>query len=163
AVPYELAVSVATQPTCGGTVTSDTEWIAVSGAASRAGSGEARFRIGDNYDAPRLGGLKLRWDTPTAGQNVQISQAGCRYGVSATAVDVHAAGGTFSVDVYQQSDPLECGGPLQNACVWSAQTSSPWITITTPMPHAGDDRVMFSVAENAGPARMGRITVRDRE
>src|SRR5262249_53623319 len=117
AVPYELAVSVATQPTCGGTGTSDTEGIAVRGAASRAGSGEARFRIGDNYDAPRLGVLKLRWDTPTAGQNVQISQAGCRYAVSATAVDVPAAGGTFSVDVYQQSDPLECGGPLQNACV----------------------------------------------
>lgn len=161
-VPHELLVSIATGPSCGWTAASDTPWIAVSGGSSRSGPGELRFRIGDNYDAPRLGVVKVRWDTPTAGQNVQVSQAGCRYALSATGRSVPADGGAFSFDVYQQSDPLECGGPLQNGCVWSATADVAWITLTSPMPKAGDDRVTFAVASNGGPARMGRITVRDK-
>jgi hypothetical protein len=116
AVPYELVTTVTTQPTCGWTATSDTPWVSVSGGVSRSGSGEIRFRVGNNYDAPRQGVLKVRWDTPTAGQNVQVSQAGCRYSVSTTTLSVPADGGSFSFDVYQQSDPIECGGPLQNGC-----------------------------------------------
>jgi Putative binding domain, N-terminal/Viral BACON domain len=162
AVSYELAVSVATQPACGWTAATDTPWITLSGGASRTGPGEIRFRIGDNYDAPRQGVLKLRWDTPTAGQNVSVSQAGCRYAVSATAMNVPADGGTFTFDVYQQSDPLECGGPLQNGCVWSATTHAAWITITTSTPRAGDDRVTFTVSPNSGGMRSAQITVRDK-
>jgi len=160
-VPYELTTTVTTQPACGWTVTPDASWITPVGGASRMGSGDVRFRIGDNYEAPRLGILKLRWDTPTAGQNVRVSQAGCRYAVSTAGLSVPADGGTFSFDVYQQSDPLECGGPLQNGCVWSAAPDVPWITITTSMPHAGDDRVSFRVASNADGVRSARITVRD--
>jgi hypothetical protein len=162
AVSYELAVSVATQPACGWTAATDTPWMTLSGGASRTGPGEIRFRIGENYDAPRQGVLKLRWDTPTAGQNVSVSQAGCRYAVSTTGINVSADGGTFTFDVYQQSDPLECGGPLQNGCVWSAATHTAWLTITTPMPRAGDDRVTFKVSSNSGGMRSAQITVRDK-
>jgi len=161
-VPYELTTTVTTQPACGWTVTPDASWITPVGGASRMGSGDVRFRIGDNYEAPRLGVVKLRWDTPTAGQNVRVSQAGCRYAVSTTGLSVPADGGTFSFDVYQQSDPLECGGPLQNGCVWSAAPDAPWIAITTAMPHTGDDRVSFTVASNADGVRSARITVRDK-
>jgi hypothetical protein len=162
AVPYELSVSVATAESCGWTVTSDTPWIALGGASSRSGPGEIRFRIGDNYDAPRLGVVKVRWDTPTAGQNVQVSQAGCRYAVSTPVMNVPAAGGTHTFDVYQQSDPLECGGPLQNGCVWTAATGAAWIAIISPMPRKGDDQVSFGVAPNPGAARSATINVRDK-
>ena len=162
AVPYELVTTVTTQPTCGWTATSDTPWVTVSGTASRSGSGEIRFRVGDNYDAPRQGVLKVRWDTPTAGQNVQVSQAGCRYGVSTTSISVPADGGSFSFDVYQQSDPIECGGPLQNGCRWSATADAGWITITSAMPRIGDDRVRFTAAATPGIARIGTISVRDK-
>jgi hypothetical protein len=161
-VPRDLAATVTTQSACAWTVTSDDAWIAPSGGASRVGPGEASFRVGDNYDAPRIGVLKLRWDTPTAGQNVRISQAGCRYAVSTTGMNVPAGGGTFTFDVYQQSDPLECGGPLQNGCVWTAAADAAWVTVTTPMPRAGDDRVSFTVSSNAGALRSARITVRDK-
>jgi hypothetical protein len=162
-VPYELSTTVTTQASCPWTAASDTPWISISGGASRSGPGELRFRIGDNYDASRLGVVKLRWDTPTAGQNVQVSQAGCRYAVSTTAVSAPAAGGGFTFDVFQESDPLECGGPLQNGCLWSAQSDAGWVTITSSMPRAGDDRVSFTVAPNGtGAARTARITVRDK-
>ena len=161
-VPYEVATMVTTQAACGWTAASDASWIAMSGGASRTGSGEVRFRIGDNYDAPREGLLKLRWDTPTAGQNVRVLQAGCRYAVSAMVVDVPREGGTGSFDVYQQSDPTECGGPLQNGCQWAASTPAAWVTIMTPMPQFGDGRVTFRLPPNNGAARTATITVRDK-
>lgn len=159
---YDLVTTMTTQPACGWTVATDTPWISLSGGATRHGSGEIRFRVGDNYDAPRLGVLKVRWDSPTAGQNVQVSQAGCRYAVSTASVAVVAAGGTLSVDVYQQSDPLECGGPLQDGCVWSASTTAAWITITSPQTQKGDGRVTFVAAPNAGTPRSATIAVRDK-
>jgi hypothetical protein len=161
-VSYELVTSVSTQPSCPWTVTSDTTWVTVSGATSRVGPGDIRFRIGDNYDAPRLGVVKVRWDTPTAGQNVQVSQAGCRYAVSTASMNVPAGGGSFTFDVYQQSDPLECGGPLQNGCVWSAVADASWVTVSSSMPKSGDDRVSFSVAPNGGAPRTARIALRDK-
>jgi hypothetical protein len=137
-------------------------WISVSGGTSRTGSGEVRFRVSENFDAPRAGVLQLRWDTPTAGQNVHVSQAGCRYAVSQTTVSIPSAGGTASFEVYQQSDPLECGGPLQNGCRWTAEAGASWIAITTSMPRTGDDRVTFVVSPNPGPARSATIAVRDK-
>jgi hypothetical protein len=108
--------------------------------------------------------VQVRWPTVTAGQNIHIAQAGCRYAVSVTAVAVPGAGGTGRFDVIQQSDPTECGGPLQNGCIWTAQPDVPWITVTTSMPQAGDNPVSFSVAPNdTGVARSGVIRVRDQE
>jgi hypothetical protein len=38
-----------------------------------------------------------------------------------------------------------------------------WVTITTPMPTAGDNRVSFTVAPNTtGASRTGTIRVRDK-
>ena len=158
---YDLVTTMTTQPACGWTVATEMPWITVSGAGARQGPGEIRFRIADNYDAPRLGVLQVRWDTPTRGQNVQVQQAGCRYAVSTSSVAFVAAGGTRSVDVYQQSDPLECGGPLQDGCLWSASTAAPWITITSPQPQRGDGRVTFVAAPNPGAPRSATIAVRD--
>jgi hypothetical protein len=161
-VRHELIATVTTDAACTWTAAPDAPWIALVGPSSRVGSGEVRFTVSDNYDPPRTGVLKLRWDTPTAGQNVRVSQAGCRYAVSQAAISVPAAGGSFTFDVYQQSDPLECGGPLQDRCVWTAATGAAWISIATAMPQAGDGRVSFRVAPNSGPSRSASITVRDR-
>jgi hypothetical protein len=76
---------------------------------------------------------------------------------------VDAAGGVRTFDVYQQSDPLECGGALQDACVWTAQSSAGWITISSPATGRGDQRVSLVVAPNPETApRNGVVTVRDK-
>ena len=73
-----------------------------------------------------------------------------------------AGSGSASFNVVQQSLPIVCGGPLQDACVWSAVSSVPWITIVTSMPRVGDDPVTFTVAPNPTTMpRIGQITVRD--
>ena len=105
----------------------------------------------------------VRWPTATAGQNTQVSQAGCNYAVSTSSISLAAVGGTGQFNVIQASDPITCGGPLQDACRWTAQADVPWITITTSMPQAGDNPVGFTVTANPGTSpRTGRITVRDK-
>ena len=158
-----LSVSVTTQAGCTWTATAADSWITLLGGQSGAGSGVITFRLSDNYTDPRQGTVMVRWPTPTAGQNVRISQAGCRYAVSTASINIPAAGGSGSFNVIQASDPITCGGPLQDRCVWTATSDVPWISITTTMPQAGDNPVSFTVAPNGtGATRTGQITVRDK-
>lgn len=160
--PSAFSVTVTTQPGCSWTAASDAGWIAFTGGQSGEGSGVISFTISNNWDVPRVGIVMVRWPTITAGQNVRVSQAGCRYAVSTGAIAVAAAGGTSRFDVFQQSDPTSCGGPLQNACMWTAVADVSWITVTTTMPQFGDNPVSFTVAPNESPtSRSGTITVRN--
>jgi hypothetical protein len=162
-VPYSLTATITTEQGCTWTVNPDASWITVTSARSGSGSGVITFGVSDNWDAPRHSVVMVRWPTPTAGQNLQVSQAGCRYAVSAATVSIGAGGGPGRFDVFQQSDPLTCGGPLQNGCRWVAQSNVSWITITTAMPQSGDNPVSFTVAPNeTTAARSGTIAVRDK-
>ena len=117
----------------------------------------------ENYDAPREGIVMLRWPTPAEGQNIHVAQAGCRYGVSQTAMAFIASGGSGTFNVLQQSDPTTCGGATQDRCIWTARSDFSWIVITSSMPRAGDNPVAFVVAANdAATARVGTIVVRDK-
>ena len=161
--PFDLTATVTTAQGCTWTAAPGASWISVVGGQSNAGPGTVRFRVSDNWEAPRQSVVMVRWPTATAGQNLQVLQAGCRYAVSVTAIAVPASGGSQGFGVVQSSDPISCGGPLQNACVWSAVSSVSWITITSAMPRVGDDPVSFTVAVNgSGAARSGTIRVRDR-
>jgi len=155
-----LAATVTAPSACTWTAATNAPWIAVAAGASGQGVGQVSLTYAPNYDTPRSGLLTVR--SSMASQDVQVSQAGCRYGVSQSAFAFGAGGGSSVVDVVQQTDPLTCGGPLQDACVWSAVASVPWISISTPMPRTGDDRFGFTVAANPGAAaRVGTIAVRD--
>ena len=90
-------------------------------------------------------------------------QAGCYYGVSTSNITVAAVGGQGHFDVLRQSDPQLCGGPTENACLWTAVSQVPRITITTPMPQRGDNPVNVVVSpNNTGATRTGTIVVRDK-
>ncbi len=162
-VPYNLTAAITTQEGCTWTASSGAPWMTVTSGQSGSGSGMVSFTVSDNWEAPRHGVVMLRWPTETAGQNLQVAQAGCYYAVSTAAITIAAAGGTGQFDVLQTSDPNTCGGATQDRCRWTAQSDVPWITITTPMPQVGDNRVSITVAANPGTsARTGRITVRDK-
>ena len=162
-VPFDMTATVTTQQGCSWTAEPDASWITVTGGHSKTGSGVITFRVSDNWDVPRQSVVKVRWPTETAGQNLQVRQAGCRYAVTANTITIAATGGPGRFDVIQSSDPNSCGGPLQNACIWTAEANVPWITVTTSMPQAGDNPVSFTVAPNSsGAARSGTIRVRDK-
>jgi hypothetical protein len=147
---------------CQWSSSTDTPWLNITSPTSGRGPAEIQVSFSANYDAPREGLVKVRWPAPTAGQNLRISQAGCRYSVTKTVIDMPAAGGSTTFDVVQQSDPTVCGGPKQNACVWSAVSDAGWVVVTTPMPQMGDGPVTVSVAANSGgSARSATIRLRD--
>lgn len=148
---------------CPWTVQSTAPWLGLLVTTSGTGSTPLRFGVSDNYDAPRQGVIEVRWPTATAGQNIHVFQAGCRYAVSVPQFAMPAAGGGGSFEVVQQSDPTSCGGATQDRCVWRAAADVAWIVVTRPGDRAGDDRVDFTILPNAGPdGRTGRIVVRDR-
>jgi hypothetical protein len=158
-----LTATITTEASCPWTAAPGSSWLAVTSGAAGVGAATISVAYADNYDAPRQGVIMVRWPTVTAGQNLQVAQAGCRYAVSRTAIDVGAAGGTATFDVIQQSDPLTCGSATQDRCVWTARSEVPWITITSSMPRAGDNPVAFAVAPNSAPSsRTGTIVVRDK-
>jgi hypothetical protein len=156
-----VVTKITTQAMCPWTSASNASWLHGS---TGGGSGSATITISytDNYDAPREGIVMLRWPTATAGQNVHVAQAGCLYGVSKTALTFTSAAGSGTFDVLQESQPNECGGALQDQCVWTARASAPWVTIVTTMPRRGDNPVAFNVAANTGSARSATISVRDK-
>jgi hypothetical protein len=155
-----LTAIITTQQGCTWTAQPSASWMGVS-AEHGTGPLAIHIAVGDNYDAPRQGLLFVRWPSPTQGQNVRLAQAGCRYAVTQTTFSVPAAQSAQTFFVVQQSDPTECGGPLQDRCVWSAVTDVPWIVITSSMPRRGDDAVHFMVLANTGGLRNATIRVRD--
>jgi hypothetical protein len=160
-VPVDLTMAAFATPGCQWSVSPTVPWISVTAEASGTGSGRPQLRIADNWDAPREGKVVMTGALPGQTVSVRVAQAGCVYGTSRETIEFSASGGIGTFDVVQQSLPNSCGGPLQNACVWSAETGAPWITITSSMPRIGDDLVVFTVASNTGSARIGDITVRD--
>src|SRR5215204_6444224 len=94
-----FTATITTDATCPWTATPAASWLDVTSGASGAGSATISVAYADNYEAPRQGIVQIRWPTPTAGQNLQVSQAGCRYAVSLTAIDIIAAGGTGTFEV----------------------------------------------------------------
>jgi hypothetical protein len=134
-------------------------WITVTDGASGRGPGAVRFRVSDNWDAPRSASVIVH-GAPGPAIEVTVSQAGCLYFATPDTFAFPATGGSSAFDVLQQSQPTSCGGPLQNACKWSAIADRTWISVTTPMPRQGDDRVSFAVEPNDSTlARTGTIAV----
>lgn len=151
-------VQITTRGGCTWTVTAGEPWITVIGPSAREGDGTVQFSTSVYTDESRRSApIQLRWPTPTAGQNVWVTQEGCRYGLSQSNVSFPAAGGTAYVDVYTQ--PLSSACSI--GCSWAAVSSQPeWIRITSQMPRGGDDRFYFEVLKNeTGVVRTGRISV----
>jgi hypothetical protein len=162
-----LTTTVTTGTSCPWTASASVTWLTIAVGQSGTGPGTITFSTSDNYDAPRTGVIMVRWPTPTAGQNVQVAQAGCHYSVphdqSPFFVSVDGAP-DLSFDVLQESEPNVCGGATQDRCVWSAVSEAPdWITIRNPNPVSGDQSVHFTVARNnTGNNRQGTIRVKDK-
>jgi len=155
------STTVTAPNSCTWTASSSVPWLTITNGTSGSGTGQVTFTFTNNYDAPRTGLVMVRWPTPTAGQNVRVEQAGCFYFPTQSSFHPTAAGGSFSFYVFQQASPIECGGPRQNQCVWSAVSNVPWITITNPLTYqVGDGHVSFDVSINGtGSTRTGTITV----
>src|SRR4029453_16118410 len=100
-----VTASLTTQGNCSWTVNTSAGWLSLPNGKSGKGSGTITITFSDNYDAPREGVVMVRWPTPTAGQNLQVEQAGCVYSVSQSAFNYTSAAANGSFSVFQESLP----------------------------------------------------------
>ena len=160
------SITVTTGTGCPWASSSAASWLTISSGASGYGTGRITFTFGYNYDGPaRQGTVEVRWPTPTAGQNVHVTQKGCKYSIGPDSFNVPAAGGDYHFSVMSGADPAPppCGGPFDDWCVWSAVSSASWVTVLSSMPQSGYDFVFFRVAANGTVnTRSATITVRDK-
>jgi hypothetical protein len=144
-------VQVSTQPGCAWTATADANWILLTGDVSGVGTGGVSYELSPMpypADFPlRQGRILIRWNTPTLGQNVQITQS---------AGPCHA-----SLNPAGPTSPLTFGGPggggqlsvftRDGFDAWLISSAPDWIRFTRPILGvlaASDDTAYFVVNPN---------------
>lgn len=151
-------VTLTTGERCRWTAETDAPWLQLTTPAAGEGPTVVSVRT-DSFtqDATRASALMLRWPTATAGQNVWVTQEGCRYSITAGAsASFTAAGGTGDAYVIEQALSPSCNIP----CSWTAVPTVPWIRILSGSPNAGYDRFRYEVLANTtGASRIGTIVV----
>ncbi|MBI2689919.1 MAG: hypothetical protein HYX27_26740 [Acidobacteria bacterium] len=134
---------------CVWTAQSSASWLALTSAASGTGTATFTFRADPNpAPAERSGSIII------GGTAFLVTQdgVGCSLNISASALDVPAAGGAGSFDVSSTT-----------GCNWTAASNVPWITFTSAASGGGDATISFAVAANTTPGtRTGVITVGNR-
>jgi len=162
------SITIMTQPGCAWTVDTNATWIHL-GASGGSGSGVISYAAdaaaGPSDLTPRQGRVRVRWNTPTAGQDVLVTQSGgfC-YGVLTqltgqqfdgvlSPLTIGGKGGSNLFDVL--ADPV-FSGP------WRFVGAPDWITFVRPplsVVAQGDGSAFFTVAPNPSPLpRDGVVT-----
>lgn len=151
-------LSISTSAGCAWTASPSDSWLSLNRASGQGSASIAVSFTQFTDDATRRAAVQVRWSTPTAGQNVWVTQEGCRYGFDAAGASFPVAGGTRTVTVVTQAISPSCS----IGCPWTASANVSWIEVTSSMPRAGDDVFSFRVAANPGAARTGTISVAGR-
>jgi trimeric autotransporter adhesin len=162
------AAAVRTHAVCTWSASSDAPWLVITEGGSGTGPGTVRYTAAGNTGAERRATLTI------AGRSIEVTQAGdaqapapppptpgpapdpapppaCSFSVAPLAHEVGADAVTRTVQV--TTDP---------ACRWTAESQSPWIVVTAGAEQQGPGEVRFSVSENTGAARVGRLLVAGR-
>lgn len=166
--PWTSDINVTTGRGCRWTAASDTPWVRLRGTGG-SGSGtltyEADFNPETRYAVTRTAVIGIRWTTPTAGQNVRVTQWGdCNIalgvpggsGYASDTLNVGAAGGTFHYFVL--TDPFM-------GCAWTVESNDSWVSVTSPRLHqvsGGDGDLHFTIPANTSVSRRAVITIGDK-
>ena len=150
-------INLTTAAGCAWTVSAGADWLTIAPPSEGAGPRVIQF-TNSIYtgQVSRRAPVQVRWPTPTAGQNVWITQEGCFYALAETSGEFSAAGGQAFVTVLGTPASVNC----MIGCPWTAISQASWIHVTTPMPSAGDERFNYTVdANTTGQDRIGQIRV----
>jgi hypothetical protein len=155
-----LDVRITTLAHCSWTAAAGASWMELVTPGAGTGSATARVRVGSyTLEPTRSAPLMIRWPAATAGQNVWLTQEGCRYAVSLTVDAVPAAGGRRRVSVFGTPVTTTCA----IGCPWTVSSDASWIRIPGATSRAGDDDVFFDVDVNTtGAPRTGTLTIAGR-
>ncbi len=141
-----VSFSVATQPGCAWTATSNAPWITVTSGGSGSGNGQVTVTAAAN------GGTQRDGTVTVASQVFTLTQAGagtgaCSYTLSPSSRAFDAGGGSGTSSVTTIA-----------GCAWTATSSVSWITVTGGS-GTGSGTLSYSVAANTGAERVGTIGI----
>ena len=141
------SVAVSTQAECAWTASTTAGWITNLTPASGQGPGTVQFQASANPGtSPRQADIALN------GATIRISQSGaaCRVDITPRSQTIDAGGGTGSVTV-----------TALPGCAWSAASGASWLTIASGTSGTANGTIAYTVAPNAGAARLGVLTISD--
>ena len=148
-----VTIQVQANAACPWTAGTDAGWVRIAAGASGQGDGAVTLGVDANAGAARTAFITV------AGTNVTLEQAsglpasppppGCSYTIQPGGQTVAAAGGPGIIDVTASA----------GTCSWTAASNAGWVAITGGSSAAGNGRVTFDVAANAGGSRTATISV----
>jgi uncharacterized protein (TIGR03437 family) len=138
------------QANCNWSAYSNSGWTTVPYNTGGTGNGTVSYTVAASGCATQRAGA-VSVTSYTANQQFQISQDGApgNFAISATSATVPPAGVTGSIV------SVTTGG----GCPWSTTVDVSWITVLSGKSGAGNGGIAYSVPANAGPQRVGHITV----
>lgn len=144
-------VSVATQAGCSWTAAGGDAWLRVTAGATGSGNGSVQLTA-DANPAPNPRSTTAL----IAGTSVAVEQAAaplpCTYDVEPVSVIVSPAGETVEISVSARAE-----------CAWRAETSTPWLSITSGQEGSGEGTVTVVASPNlTSSERNGSVLVAGR-
>ncbi|WP_320178476.1 BACON domain-containing protein [Roseovarius pacificus] len=138
------SISVTAGAGCTWSAVSNDGWITVTGGSAGNGNGSVTFDVAANTGPARAGTLTV------AGETFVVTQDdGCSFIIGPMAQNVSAAGATgLTVAVTSAA-----------GCAWTGVSNDAWITVTGGAASIGSGQVVYSVAPNTGPERIGTLTI----
>lgn len=137
-------LGVTTGRECTWTAASSATWVTV-GSANGQGSSTVSFTFsGNTATSSRQASLTV------GGQTLVLTQAGaiCAYTLIPQSDSIGSAAATVSLSV-----------ATQPGCAWTAQSTAPWITVTSGNSGSGNGQITLAAASNQGTQRTGTVTV----
>ena len=139
------SVTVSTGVGCAWTANSSAPHLRITQGASGTGPGRIDYEVDRNLDGYvvdfRRSAIEVRWNTPTAGQNVWLSQFGdCKTVVSPVV--------TFGADGGEHRENLLVESAFR--CPWRVEGGAPWLTVRPPtdLIFRGDGTLVVTAAPN---------------
>lgn len=138
-------IAVATTRDCTWTITTDNNWVTISGARSGQGEASVAYAVAANpVPTARSGAIVV------GGDRVELSQAAapCRFSLSRASDSIASSGGRLSVDVSTLS-----------GCSWTAASTQSWIAVASGQSGNSNGTVVLSIASNNSARRVGMVNV----
>jgi hypothetical protein len=137
---YFWPVVVNVTSNCSWTASGSTDWLSyqtVGGLVPPIASGQLQLFPSVNTGAARSTTLTVANSTVTINQSAST----CSYSLSSKSQTFPVTGGTGSFNINTQP-----------GCLWSAVSSDPWLTVTSPASGQGSGTVSFTAAPSSPPS-----------
>jgi hypothetical protein len=148
-----VTIQIQANAACPWSAATNAGWVRITSGASGQGDGAVTLAVDANTGAARSAHINVAATDVTleqeSGEAAPPLPPGCSYTIQPGGQTMPAAGGPGIIDVMASA----------GTCSWTAVSNAGWIAITGGAAAAGNGRVSFDVAGNAGASRTATMSV----